>query len=424
MRRWTMIYILAAALAANAGFACAAGSALTLAEAIARVLERNPQLQAADFDAQAAAEQIRQQAQASPYELGVELENVAGSGDISGVSGMETTLSLGRVLETGNKPHYRGEVAKLEAGILRHEQDALRLDLLAATAQHFLSLARVQAERELARERLELMQQTLEAVEQRHRIGKVPAAELSRVQIDVASAELALEETAHQLINGRRALSVMWGAFDPDFDSVQSDLFSLDAEPEFASLDRRIENNPSVAQLATQQRLASARLLLAEVGARPDPELRAGLRHLNESDDVGMVLSLRMPLGSAGRATPFVDEARARAAGGELLAQYRKLALRTTLSALFQEMLHARDRFEVYQGSIIPAAEKALQDYSAGYAVGRYSLLELTAARETLLEARLETLSSVVDHHTARIEIDRLVGTVPLEGQSAKGVYK
>jgi cobalt-zinc-cadmium efflux system outer membrane protein len=216
----------------------------------------------------------------------------------------------------------------------------------------------------------------------------------------------------------------MWGAFEPDFDAVQSALFNLEAVPDFASLDRRIENNPSIALLATQQRLARARLALDEARARPDPELSAGLRHLNEYDDIGMVLSLRVPLGTARRAAPFVDEARANAVSEELQARHRQLALRTTLSSLYQEMLHARDRFEVYRDSIIPAAEQALQDYSAGYAVGRYSLLELTAARETLLEARLESLSSVVDHHSTHIEIDRLVGTAPLDGTPAKGVYK
>ena len=422
MQRWTAIYIVLLALIVQPAFA--GGTPLTLAEALARVMESNPQLQVSGFDAQAAAARIRQQLQGRPYGFGFELENLAGSGVARGLSGMETTLSLGRVLESGGKAQHRGAVSELEAGVLRHEQDARRLDLLAMAAQRFLTLARVQAERALAEERVGLMQQTLGAVEQRHRIGKAPAAEVSRVRIDVAAAGLALEETIHQLLNGRRELSAMWGAFEPDFDAVQSALFSLETEPDFASLDRRIENNPSIALLATQQRLARARLALDEARARPDPELRAGLRHLNESDDIGMVLSLRVPLGTARRAAPFVDEARAKAASEELQAQHRQLALRTTLSSLYQEMLHARDRFEVYRDSIIPAAEQALQDYSAGYAVGRYSLVELTAARETLLEARLESLSSVVDHHSTHIEIDRLVGTAPLDGIPAKGVYK
>jgi cobalt-zinc-cadmium efflux system outer membrane protein len=416
------IYILILVISADFAFATAVDTPLTLAEAIARVLEDNPQLQAAGFDTQAAAERIRQQSQSRPYELGVELENLAGTGKASGVSGLETTLSLGRVLESGGKARRRGEVAQLEAGVLRVEQDALRLDLLAETAQRFLTLARVQVERELARERVELMQRTLQSVAQRYRIGKAPAAERSRVRIDLARAELALEETGHLLINGRRELSVMWGELQPDFEIVQADIFHLEAEPDFASLDQRISNNPDVARLATRERLLKSRLLLAKTRTRPDLDLRAGVRHLNDSDDVGMLLSLRIPLGSAGRASPYMSEAETLIAREQLLAQEQHLVLRSTLSGLHQELLHARDRFEVYEDGIIPEAEKALQDYSQGYAAGRYSLLELTAARETLLEARLESLSSAVDHHGARIEIDRLIGTAPLNGVPPTGV--
>ena len=60
---------------------------------------------------------------------------------------------------------------------------------------------------------------------------------------------------------------------------------------------------------------------------------------------VGMVLSLRMPLGSDGRSRAYVNEVEALAAREPLLARDRRLALRATLSALHQELLHARDRF-------------------------------------------------------------------------------
>jgi cobalt-zinc-cadmium efflux system outer membrane protein len=414
IRVCTFIWVLSTPVA----YAALPDTSLTLSQAIALVLENNPQLQVADFDSRAAAERIRQQSQSTPYELGIELENFAGSGTVSGVSGLETTLSLGRVLELGDKSHHRGEVAQLEAGLLRHDQDAQRLDLLAETARRFLTMVRVQAERELAEKRVALIQRTLQSVEQRHRVGKAPAAERSRVQINLARAELELEETDHQLHNGRRQLAVMWGTFEPDFETVQADIFRLDTEPDFSVLDQAINANPAIARLATTERLSEARRLLARTLARPDLDLRVGVRYFNDSDDVGLVASLRMPLGSAGRSRAYANEAEALAAREPLLAQDRQLALRATLSGLHQELLHTRDRFETYQSRIIPAADKALADYSQGYAAGRYSLLELSAAQDTLLEARIEVLSSAAEHHAVRIEIDRLIGVAPIYGVS------
>jgi cobalt-zinc-cadmium efflux system outer membrane protein len=416
MRLWIGSLSLVGVLSVSVVDAEATQTALTLSEATARVLDSNPQLQAADFDARAAAARIRQQSQSTPYTVGVDLENFAGSGDISGVDGLETTLSLGRVLEFGDKARQRGDVATLEAGLLRHDQDARRLDLLAETARRFLALARAQAERDLAGQRVALMQRTARAVDQRHRLGKAPAAERSRTQIELARAELALEETDHLLVDGRHRLAVMWGAFPPDVGAVRADVFRLEPEPEFAALDRSIERNPALARLTTVERLGAARVALAQARARPDPELSAGVRHLNASDDVGMVLSLRLPLGSAGRAASHVDEAEALAAREPLLAQDRRLALRATLYGLHQELRHARDRFETYRDRVIPAAEQAVTDYSEGYAAGRYSLLELSAAQTTLLEARRELLAAAIEHHAARIEIDRLVGAEPVKG--------
>ncbi len=416
MRFWIGVCTVFWMLSATDAFAVRPDVPFTLSHAIARVLESNPQLQAAGFDTHAAAERLRQQAQSTPYELGVELENFAGSGVAQGVDGLETTLSLGRVLELGGKARQRGDVAQLEAGLLRHDQDAQRLDLLAETARRFLTLARVQAERTLAEQRVAQMQRTVQSVEQRYRIGKAPAAERGRVQIDLVRAELALEETDHLLNNGRRQLALMWGDFEADFDVVQADVFQLESEPEFAALDQAIERNPALARLATVERLGAARVALAQTRARPDPELRAGVRHLNEPDDVGLVLSLRLPLGSAGRASAYVNEAEALAAREPLLATNQRLALRATLYGLHQELLHARDRYAAYTQRVIPAAEQAVADYSQGYAAGRYSLLELSATQTTLLEARSEALSAAIDHHAVSIEIDRLIGAEPEKG--------
>ncbi len=412
------IFILVSLLSVPVASAAAPDASLTLSQAVARVLDTNPQLRAAGFDAHAAAERVRQQAQSTPYEVGVDLENFAGSGVAEGVDGLETTLRLGRVLEFGDKARQRGEVAQLEVGLLRHDQDAQRLDLLAETARRFLALARVQAERGIAGQRVALMQRMLRSVEERHRLGKAPAAELSRARIDLARAELALEETGHLLGKGRHRLSVMWGEFQPDFASAQADVFRLETEPDFAALDQAIERNPAIARLATAERLGVARASLARTRARPDPDVSAGLRHFNEHGDVGLVLSLRMPLGSAGRASAHVNEAEALAAREPLVAQDQRLALRATLYGLHQELLHARDRLETWRNRVIPAAEQAVADYSEGYAAGRYALLELATAQNTLLEARNEVLSAAIEHHAARIEIDRLVGAEPVKGVS------
>lgn len=409
MRLWIGAFSLIWAVGATA--APAPNAPLTLGRAIALVLDNNPQLQAADFNAKAAAARIRQQMQGTPWQVGASLENFGGTGQADGIDQLESTLSLGRVLELGNKPALRGEIATLQAGLLRHQQDAQRLDLLAEAATRFLSIARAQQTRELAADQVTVMQRTLRAVQRRANAGKASAAEIGRAQIGLARAELASEESEHLLAIGRRQLAAMWGEFQPNFTTVKADLYRLSPDPDFATLEKALERNPALIRLATVERLADARRRLARAARRPDLDVAAGVRHYNATNDVGLTLSVRVPLGTRERAQPYEDEARELAAREPLLARDQRLALRSTLYGLFQELKHDRDRFNAMQNRVLPAAEKSLAGFSRGYAAGRYSLLEFTQSQETLLQARLELLDAAADHHETLIQIERLIGS-------------
>lgn len=389
---------------------------LTLNQTFGLVLENNPQLQTAGFDTKAALARVRQQNQRTPWNLGVSLENFAGSGQLSGVDSLESTINVERVLETGNKPRLRGEAAKLESGLLSFEQDVQRLDILTEAAMRFLMVARAQADEALVLQNLALVQRTQKAVAQRFRVGKAAAAEKSRVNISLARAELALEEVEHRTSASRRQLGLLWGDFQPEFETVAADLLRLENDPDYTSLDRVLETNPSLARFATAERLSDVRLKLAQAAQRSDLDFSAGLRHFKKTDDVGMMLSVSMPLGSQKRARAYEQEAQALVEREPLLKQSRELALRATLFGLHQELLHARHRLEVLQVKVIPAAEKALRDYTRGYSAGRYSFLELTQAQDTLLQAKAEELDAALEHHQNRIQIDRLTGTALTTG--------
>lgn len=399
---WTVSVVAAVPATAN--------TSLTLSEAIALMLENNPQLQVADFDNRAAAARIRQQTRTTPWHVGMELEDFAGTGIREGVDTLQTTISLGRVFELGNKPELRGEVAQAQAALLNNEQDAKRLDLMAETTRRFLDLAHAQEKMVLAKESVTIKQRNLAVVRKRSKIGKAANADLNRAKIDLARAELGMEAAEHLITNTRHSLARMWGDLDADIDQVIADLYRLEAVPDIASLDVLIEKNPSLVKFATQQRLAEARIRLASAANQPNLEMSGGIRHYNLLDDLGLVFSVKVPLGSQSRARAARDEAVALSEREPLLMKDKKLALRSTLMGLHQELTHDRHVVESMQQSIIPAARSMLKDYNTGYAAGRYSLLELTQAEDVLLNARLEALNAAADYQRNRTEIDRLAG--------------
>jgi cobalt-zinc-cadmium efflux system outer membrane protein len=383
---------------------------ITLEDAIVQVLERSPQLGAAQYEARAAAARIRQARLATPYTVNIELENIAGSGVFSGLDGMETTLSIARVLELGEKPALRGELAQQESNLLRTKQDAQRLDLLAETARRFVHVVTDQERLKIANEAVALARRTEKAVEQRVRAGKSPVAERRRAGIALARAQLDQEHAKHELEASRLKLSTMWGETRPGFSTSQANLYALKQVNDFNQLASLLERNPDLVRLATEQRVFEARTTLAQARQRPDLELAGGVRYLGVTDDVALVLSASIPLGSSKRATNLIEESQQSSFAKPLAYEQRRLDLYSTLFEIFQELLHAFTAVEVFGEQIIPDAELALLDYEKGFSAGRYSLLELTEAQRVLLNARLESVMAASDYHRNQIEIERLTG--------------
>ena len=82
-----------------------------MAEALKRALRDSPALASFPFALRAAeAEKVQAGLLANPR-LGIQLENIAGSGDVSGVRSLETTLMLSQLLELGSKRERRSMVA-------------------------------------------------------------------------------------------------------------------------------------------------------------------------------------------------------------------------------------------------------------------------------------------------------------------------
>ena len=388
---------------------------LTLDQAIINVLESSPMLKAADYESKAAAARIRTAKQSPRYRGSIELENFAGTGFRSGTDLLETTLSLSKVLELGDKAKLRGDLSHNKAMLLRNDQDSKRLDLLAETTKRFIEVITDQQRLVNANDSIDIAIRTKQVVEKRVKAGKSPNAELRRAKIALARSELKLEHAKHKLDSARLKLATLWGEMPRgesqiSFSTAVANLFEIEQAEPFESLVTLLERNPDLVRFATEKRLAQSRTLLARSSGQSDMEITGGLRHFNFTGDTALVLSLNIPFGSSSRATSNIEESEIMALRDPQVYQQRLLTLYSTLFELYQEIKHAIDAVTALRKTIIPQAEQALQDYEKGYAAGRYSFLELTEAQQLLLDLKLELVIAASDYHRYHIEIDRLTG--------------
>ncbi len=412
LRSWAVlaagIPILAAA--ADGPITATAGTSITLAEALARSLERSPELRLFD-PGRRALEAERLQAGLRPNpELSLELENFAGSGEARGTDILETTLVLSQLIELGGKRSGRLGIADGALAVLDAEYAAARLDVLAETALRVTDVVEAQAKLALAERGIELVERTQATVERRVQAGATSTAERNRTAIALIRARLLAERARSELETRRVSLAAMWGALSPDFAEVVGDLSELPALVPYGPLADRLERSPELLRFAAERRLREAELKLARAQRVPDFSIEAGPRRLNDSDDTALVAGLSVPLPLFDRNQGGIAAAQARVAQAEVQRDAALVRTRRVLFGLYQAAQQARTQADTLTKVAIPQAEEALVLTQNGFANGRFSFLELADVQRQVLELREQVITEQADAYRLAAELERLTG--------------
>lgn len=382
---------------------------LTLEAAISRTLASNPALRAEGAGVEALEQQLQLDSLAPAPTLGAELENVAGTGSLSGVKGAEATLRLGQVIELGGKREARRNRGLADIARQENAIDRQRLDLAAETTKRFVTVVEGQDELALARNHVKLATDTGAAIRFRVERGAAPEADAVLADIAVARAELAQENAEHELESAKFALASLWGATGPG--DVQADgvLLELPEVEAFELLVERLRNTTEFRGYELELARIEAERGVARAAARPDLSLGAGVRRLEGPNDQALVFSFSMPFGTQQRSAFAV--ARTEAEVDAVVAR-RDAALfeaRQVLFGRYQELRHARIEVESLTGRMLPAAERGLALTREGYDNARYSVLQLTQAQATLLQLQQERLAAAARYHAILADIERSI---------------
>jgi cobalt-zinc-cadmium efflux system outer membrane protein len=379
-------------------------------EAIGKTLELNPELRAFGYSLEAQHGRIEQANLRPPVELDVEVENILGTGDYSGTDLAQTTIGLVWSLERGKREK---RVAASQAGLtmLQSEAELMRLDKAAETARRYLESLALQARLELAAEATSLAARTVDAVELRVAAGRTPRADLARAKVDLARRDMEHKHLTHLHLTSIHRLAAQWGDTDPAFVRVGGDLADLPVPDTFEELLTRIEQNPQMTRLLSEQRLREAELRRAASESRLNWQVLTGVRHLQDTDDQTFVALLRIPFGGEKRNSGNVARARADLNRVDADRAATRIQVETELFALYQELKHSLHLATTLQEEILPNVEVALLDTERAYEAGRYSYLELRIAQREALQARQDFLEVLIQTHRYAIEIESLTGT-------------
>ena len=385
-----------------------AAEPLRLEEAVARSLASNPSLAAEAAELRAVQARAEREGLPTPYVAGVDLENVAGTGALSGVRSAETTLRLGRVIELGGKRAARRALGAAEVARQHNVADTARLEISSRATARFIEVVADQQRLAFARKQVKLAERTRREVASWVAAARNPESDLRAAEIAVAEAELDREHAEHELASAKVTLAASWGAFEPDFISVEGNLRELPAVEPFAMLAARLPMTPAQRNALLEAEAIMARRRVAAASAKPDINVSLGVRRLQAFGDQGLVMSVSVPLGSKPRANLAIAEADAQLAALESRRDAQRYESHQALFETYQELVHARAEYEALQSRMLPKAEQAFAFTRRGFEAGRFSFISLAQAQRTLFELRERSVDAAARYHTRLVEVERL----------------
>jgi cobalt-zinc-cadmium efflux system outer membrane protein len=389
-----------------------AGGPMTLAKALSLALLQSPTLEGMAWSVrQSEAEQLQASLMPNP-EVEAEVENFAGSGELRGSRSLETTVVVSQLFELGGKRDKRMALAEKESKLAGWEYEAKRLELLRDVSIHYTALLQAQQHVLLAKESLALANTVFDTARKRVQAGKAPKSETLRASVEVANAKIDLIRSERLLLAARQKLASTWGATDAPFDPASGALTDTPAVPELSLLQPKLEQNPALAQFATQMEQGQAALTLAQAEAIPDLTVGVGYRRMGpaENHDEAMVVVAGMELPVFNRNEGEI--AKARFALSSIAAKNRaaKAELQAALREAYEQLAIAQEESVAMTEMILPTATEAYEASEKGFQQGKGEYMDVLDAQRTLVETRYNALDAQSRYHQYRARVESLIG--------------
>ena len=385
-------------------------SSVTLEDAVKRTLAFSPQMASFDFKALSLDGEAQTAALNPGYTLGFELEDILGTGEVSGIKEAEATLTLSSVIELGDKVNARLATVDAKRSLVAAEKRAASLDILGEVNRRYINALTEEANLVLAKQGLELAQYAYHAVKQRVEAGATAEFEQHRAEAALSQARMDVLLVEKRVIQANTHLAMMWGDTSPSFVNVTGDFFSTPDTQTREDLIQVMASSPFLETYADQFRITEANLRLIQANNQFDVSWSAGIRRMQGIDETALVAAVSVPL---------FQKSRNQGQYNALKAQFdtieqERLAARQTLLSQINMLFYGRDQAiletQALKQNIIPPLEKALEQVKQSYENGRFSYLEWMTIQQELLNKRYALIQATSRVHLRNADIESLTG--------------
>lgn len=384
--------------------------ALTLRQALAFALTRSPELAAFSWDVRIGEARTLQAGLRPNPEAGVEVEDILGTGDFSGLKEAQTTIQLSQLVELGGKRAARVKAASLSRELAAWDYEARRIAVFAQTASAFVEVLSLQQRLALAEESAQLAEKTVETVKKRVDAARTFAVEETKAQVALASVRIERDQVKRSLDAARARLAATWGSTHPRFTRVEGSLESVVAVPDWEQLRARLAQNPDLARWTTEIAHREAQLKLEKSRRVPDVTVGGGYRRLSGPEDNAFVAGVSIPLPLFNKNQGNIKEAEFQMAKARDEQRAVELRVNTALGQAWQRLSAAAAEVAAIKEQVLPGAQQTFDTVTQYYTEGRLGYLEVLDAQRTLFGARAQHYRALADYQQALVTLESLIG--------------
>ncbi len=387
---------------------------VTLLDALALALDRNPQLSIFPYDLRAADARVQQAGLRPNPELQIDIEEFGGRGERSGFDGAETTVQVGQPIELGDKRARRTRVASLDKELVQWDYKSARLDVIRQATLAFVAVLAAQERLALTERLLELSRKAQAAVAQRVKAGKDSPVDELRADVAFSESRIERQKAEKALIAARYGLAAAWGGDAPVFEKAVDDFYVISGPRPLAEMTAAINGNPGLARWATEEERRRETLRLEKAQASPDITVGGGVRRFEQTDDAAIVFGLAMPIPLLNRNQGGVAAAMADLAKVRQQYEAARIATLAALSQAAGALAAAYDEVTISRNDVLPKAQQAFEAAQQGYEQGKFDYLYVLDAQRTLFRTQAQYVDSVEAYHKAQADVEHLTGA-PLD---------
>ena len=144
-----------------------------------------------------------------------------------------------------------------------------------------------------------------------------------------------------------------------------------------------------------------------------------GIRYAEESEDVGLVVAVSVPLAIFDRNQGGILAARLRAAQAIDEGRASRRDLATRLVRAHARLTAAYHEAQAIDAALLPAAKDAYDATRRAYDEGKLPYLDVLDAQRTLFDTETQRLEALAEYHAAKVQVEGLISE-PLNTHSLR----